>query len=174
MSKRFSEEENHQNKKRVFYISLLAADRKGRPRNDYFTFDIMSKIDLENTEVKVLDVHDLVEEYKRHHNGKIGKDITVYKLVDDLVDHNPDDSFFVDECPFEADNGGKLHIKLSSRKGTKILISRRKTFHSLTIIITFSFQIVILKHPSRKLKHLLKDAEGRRMVRSGLHSKQTH
>ena len=103
MSKRYADE-GSQKKRKVFYISLLAADKKGRPRNAYFTFDLMSKLDMKNTEVKVLDVHDLIEEYKKHHNGQIGEDITVYELVDDLIDHNLDGDFFLDECPFPAED----------------------------------------------------------------------
>ena len=126
MSKRFSEEENQPKKKKVFYISLLAAHKNGRPRNDYFTFDIMSKIDLENTEVTVLDVHDLIEEYKKHHNGHIKEDITVYELVDDLIDHNLDGSFFLDECPFESEGRyGKFQTKLLSSTNSLCLILRK-------------------------------------------------
>ena len=60
-------------------------------------------MDMANTEVIVLDAHDLVERYKKNHNGQIGWNITVYELVDDLIDHNQDGSFFLDECPFPAD-----------------------------------------------------------------------
>ena len=100
MSKRYSKASGHGKTRKVFYISLVAADKRGRHRNEFFTFDLMSKMDMKDTEVTVLDVHDLVELYKKNHNGKIGDNITVYELVDDLIDHNPDDSFFVDECPF--------------------------------------------------------------------------
>ena len=79
MSKRCSKEIGHGMKRKVFYISLVAADKRGRHRNKYFTFDLMSKMDMENTEVIVLDVHDLVELYKKNHNGKI--DLAL-KLVD--------------------------------------------------------------------------------------------
>ena len=103
MSKRCSNEGSNQKKRNTFYISLLAAEKYGRPRNAYFTLDLMSKFDMENTKVKVMDVHDLVEEYKKHHNGHIGEDITVYDLVDDLLDHNLDGDFFLDECPFPTE-----------------------------------------------------------------------
>ena len=108
MSKRFAKVVGHGKKKKVFYISLVAADKRGRHRNEFFTFDLMSKMDMENTEVIVLDVHDLVERYRKNHNGQIGDDITVYELVDDLIDHNQDGSFFLDECPFPADNKCKF------------------------------------------------------------------
>lgn len=106
MSKRCANE-GSQKKRNVFYISLLASDKDSRPRNAYFTFDLMSKLDMKNTKVKVVDVHDLVEEYKKHHNGKIGEDITVYELVDDLINHNLDGDFFMDECPFPAEKDSK-------------------------------------------------------------------
>ena len=108
MSKRCSKESGHGKKRKVFYISLVAADKRGRHRNEFFTFDLMSKLDMENTEVVVLDVHDLVELYKKNHNGQIGWSITVYELVDDLIDHNQDASLLVDECPFPADYRSKF------------------------------------------------------------------
>ena len=102
MSKRCSKASGHGKKRKIFYISLVAADKTGRHRNEFFTFDLMSKMDMKNTEVIFLDVHDLVELYKKNHNGKIDDNITVYELVDDLIDHNQDGSFFLDECPFPA------------------------------------------------------------------------
>ena len=69
MSKRCSNEGSNQKKRNTFYISLLAAEKYGRARNAYFTFDLMSKLDMQNTQVKVMDVHDLIEEYKKNHNG---------------------------------------------------------------------------------------------------------
>ena len=114
MSKSCSKESGHGNKRKIFYISLVAADKQGRHRNEFFTFDLMSKMDMEDTEVIALDVHDLVEWYKKNHHGKIGDNITVYELVDDLIDHNENGSFFVDECPFPAERHPCGHRKFSS------------------------------------------------------------
>ena len=88
-------------KKLVFYIVLTAADEKGKPRNEYFTFDIASKMDLKDTNVKVLDSHDLLEMYSTKHGIEAAKDADVYDLVEDLIDENIGGSYFVDECPFE-------------------------------------------------------------------------
>ena len=129
MSKRYSNEGSNQKKRNVFYISLLAADKYGQPRNAYFTFDLMSKLDMKNTKVKVLDVHDLVEEYKRHHNGQIGEYITIYDLVDDLIDHNLDGDFFMDECPFPAEKYPNLNY------GKFILISKCQIINSINHLL---------------------------------------
>ena len=114
MSKRVDKETGNGKMRKVFYISLVAADLEGRHRNEFFTFDLRSKMDMKDTEVIVLDVHDLVELYKKNHNGKIGDDITVYELVDDLIDHNQDGSFFVDECPFPATRNVYLYGEFAS------------------------------------------------------------
>ena len=105
---------------RVYYISLLASDQFGKPKNEYFTFDEASKIDLEDTDVKVLDVHELLLMYKQRHpemNEEALKAVTVYELADDLIEADPKASYFFDECPFIAsrnpdfDTRGRL-IKL--------------------------------------------------------------
>ena len=91
----------------VFYISLLAVDKFGKPKDEYFTFDEASKLDLQNTGVKVLDVHQLVAEYKQRHpelNEQAMKALLVYELVEDLVDAYPKASYFLDECPFAESN----------------------------------------------------------------------
>ena len=51
----------------VYYISLLASDEFGKPRNQYFTFDEASKLDLKCTNVIVLDVHQLKTRYRHGH-----------------------------------------------------------------------------------------------------------
>ena len=103
MSNRGSAEGRQGKNSKSFFVSLVAANKKGRHLNEFFTFDIMTKMDMETTEVRVLDVHDLVNEYKKNNNGKIPDELTVYELVLDLIDHNQDGSFFLDECPFLAE-----------------------------------------------------------------------
>ena len=87
----------------VYYISLLAVDKFGKPKDEYFTFDEASKLDLQGTGVKVLDVHQLLAEYKQRHpelDKQAIKALLVYELVEDLVDAHPKASYFLDECPF--------------------------------------------------------------------------
>ena len=91
----------------VYYIVLTAADETGKPRNEYFIFDIASKMDLKETNVKVLDSHDLLEMYSNKHGKEAAKDANVYELVEDLIDENTGGSYFVDECPFEKDGDGR-------------------------------------------------------------------
>ena len=89
----------------VYYISLLAADRFGRPLNQYFTFDEASKLDLKDTNVIVLDVHQLQTRYFQRHpevTEDVLQQMTVYELVEDLIDADPMSSYFFDECPFIA------------------------------------------------------------------------
>ena len=100
----------------VYYISLVASKRNGKPANEYFAFDEGSRVDLEETDVKFLDVHALVDEYKVTHpmEEKI-VNITVYDLLEDFIVKNPNASFFVDECPFIRTSGiGTLHTNFSA------------------------------------------------------------
>ena len=89
----------------VYYISLLASDIYGRHRNQFFTFDEASKLDLKDTNVLVLDVHQLQTRYFQRH-PEVAEDVlqqmTVYELVEDLIDADPMASYFFDECPFIA------------------------------------------------------------------------
>ena len=89
----------------VYYISLLAADRFGRPLNQYFTFDEASRLDLKDTNVIVLDAHQLKTRYHQRHpevREDVLQQMTVYELVEDLMDSDPMASYFLDECPFIA------------------------------------------------------------------------
>ena len=92
----------------VYYISLLASDEFGKPRNQYFTFDEASKLDLKYTNVIVLDVQQLQTRYRLRHpevSEKVLKQMTVYELAEDLIDADPMASYFFDECPFIASSG---------------------------------------------------------------------
>ena len=88
------------------------------PSNEYYTFDEASKLDLDGTGVKVLDVHQLLARYKLRHPDISEyhlKALTVYELAKDIVDAEPKSSFFFDECPF-VKSQGKL-IKVFITKG---------------------------------------------------------
>ena len=102
------------NNQAVYYISLLAADVFGYQKNQFFTFDEASKLDLKDTNVVVMDVHQLVKRYRQRHptvSEEVLKQMTVYKLAEDLIDSDPMASYFFDECPFIASPliiGGKI------------------------------------------------------------------
>ena len=103
MSKNIDEHSNNSSRKVVYYIALTASDKKGKPRNEYFTFDIASKMDLADTKVYVLDCHDLKEMYRKRHGDKAAENANVYDLVEDVIDSNDCEEggfYFVDECPF--------------------------------------------------------------------------
>ena len=90
-------------KEDVYYISLLAVDKYGKPLDEYFTFDEASKLDLIDTDVKVMDVHQLLVSYKKRHpelSESRLKNMGIYELVLDLIDYNPKASYFFDEVPF--------------------------------------------------------------------------
>ena len=96
----------------VYYISLLASDELGRHRNQYFTFDEASKLDLKDTNVIVLDVHQLKNRYRQRHpevSNKALEMMTVYELAEDLIDADPMASYFFDECPFIASHISSLY-----------------------------------------------------------------
>ena len=84
----------------VYYVSLVASDIFGQQIDQYFTFDEGSRIDLEDTDVRFLDVPSLVDEYQLAHQMEKIETITVYDLLEDFIDRNKKASFFVDECPF--------------------------------------------------------------------------
>ena len=122
----------------VYYVSLLAADKFGRPLNQYFTFDEASKLDLKDTNVIVLDVHQLQIRY-RQRNSDLSEDLlqqmTVYELVEDLIDADPMASYFFDECPFIARPVISLppSIRTSgSDRNIKILDGKTLHLNSLT------------------------------------------
>ena len=102
------------NNQAVYYISLLAVDAFGHHKNQFFTFDEASKLDLKDTNVVVIDVHQLVKRYRQRHPEVSKEDLkqmTVYKLAEDLIDADPMASYFFDECPFIASPltiGGKF------------------------------------------------------------------
>ena len=91
---------NNDEKGCVYYISLVAADKKGFPRDEIFTFDIASKIELEDCDVQVLDCHDLGKQYEIYCEQTSKEEATVYEMVESLIRNNPDSSYFIDECPF--------------------------------------------------------------------------
>ena len=91
---------NQEGKSGVYYISLVAGDQFGVPKNQHFTFDIASKMDLEDTDVEMLDCHDLLNQYQTQNEGEVPKEITVYELVENFVKNHPRGSYFIDECPF--------------------------------------------------------------------------
>ena len=100
----------------MFYISLLAKDNFGRPIDEYFTFDEASKLDLKETGVIVLDVHLLFRKYRIKHpelDEKALKGLTVYELVEDLMDEYPKASYFLDECPFIESSPNWWKLKLT-------------------------------------------------------------
>ena len=110
MSKNNDEHSNDSSRKVVYYIALTASDIKGKPRNEYFTFDIASKMDLADTKVHVLDCHDLKEMYRKRQGDKAAEDANVYDLVEDLIDSNDRKEgglYFVDECPFLCNTNGE-------------------------------------------------------------------
>ena len=102
-------ETDNEGKPKVFYISLAAADIYGVPRNEYFTFDIASKMDLENTDVMVLDCMDLLTDYRHQNEAEVPEKITVYELVENFMKNHPRGYFFIDECPFLMKASSKLN-----------------------------------------------------------------
>ena len=86
---------------KVYFISLLAADSVGKIKDEYFTFDIASKLGFKNTLVEAVDCHDLLRNYDmKIQNTRIKERIGVYELVEGFVQSYPEASFFIDECPF--------------------------------------------------------------------------
>ena len=118
MSKKNDEQTHSTSKKVVYYITLTASNHNGKPRNEYFTFDIASKIDLADTKVQVLDCHDLMDIYRKRHGDGSANNANVYELVEDLIDSNDLEEgglYFVDECPFLQGESKSLCIIINFR-----------------------------------------------------------
>ena len=107
----------------VYYISLLAADRFGRHLNQFFTFDEASKLDLKDTNVIVLDVHQLFIRYRQRHpemSEEAMKDVTVYEMSVDLIESDPTGSYFFDESPFIASRESWSEGKMKNNSSLKL------------------------------------------------------
>lgn len=93
--------------KQVYYITLTATELGGKPSSEYFTFDVASKIDLEDTTVKVLNCHDLLSRYRNRHGDEAIASVSVYEIVEDLIDSNNGGFYLIDECSFPTGLGSK-------------------------------------------------------------------
>ena len=88
----------HGPSRNVYYISLLASDEFGRHLNQFFAFDEASKLDLKDTNVIVLDVHQLFTRYRQRHpemSEEALKDVNVYEMSVDLIESDPTGSYFL-------------------------------------------------------------------------------
>ena len=101
----------------VYFISFLAANKFGKYLNQFFTFDEASKLDLKDTNVIVLDVHQILSRYRQRHpemSKRALKNVNVYEMLIDLIESDPTGSYFLDEVPFIASSrrlyefGGKI------------------------------------------------------------------
>ena len=91
----------------MYYISLLASTKRGKHLNKYFTFDEASKLNLKDTDVIVLDVHNLRARYWQRHPEIIEKGlkgVDVYEISLDWIDSDPMGSFSFNESPFIGSN----------------------------------------------------------------------
>ena len=89
----------NENCKNVFFISLAAADDRGKPKRQSYIFDLITKLEFKDSNVKALDVLDLLASYKTQNPTYDAKEITVYYLVKHFVQENSDADIIVDECP---------------------------------------------------------------------------
>ena len=104
----------HSNVAEVYYISLVAADARGMPQGEKYVFDVASKLEMENTNVRAIDAQDLVKFYNDQQAVRGGFDpdtaativavndggLNVYELVEFFVQANPNSCIIIDECPF--------------------------------------------------------------------------
>ena len=95
------------NHKPVFYISLLASDRKGKPRPFRHVFDFCTKTcDFKQTNVKAIDVQDLCHHY-RHTTKYKRSDVNVYELALHYMRDCPDAHYILDEVPILVNKASK-------------------------------------------------------------------
>ena len=86
-------------KKSVFYISLLGSDTRGNPLKWRYVFDIITKkYDFFQTNVQAKDVSDLCDHYKQTTNNDSSKK-NVYELCLHFIKHHTNSHFILDEVP---------------------------------------------------------------------------
>ena len=82
---------------------MVATNKFGKRERDRSLFDHLTVDDFKNTNVRCLDVQDLLEEYA---GGTVVhkslQNIDVYTLVERFIERNRDSSIVIDECPFLA------------------------------------------------------------------------
>ena len=90
--------------KNIYFISLLGADQKGKPRRLQFIFDLVTKwYDFRNTNVKMVDVRMLCDNYENT-TGKDSSDVDVYTISLQFIKDHPNSHYLFDEVPF-IENG---------------------------------------------------------------------
>ena len=102
-------EEGNDNK--VYFITLGAVDRDGKPYDVPSLYDLLTAEELAETGVVPLHVQDLAKYYTDHRdsNDKDVEFLDVYDLVDFFIKRNEDSHIIIDEFPIFQVTEGKSY-----------------------------------------------------------------
>lgn len=132
MAKRRAREEGDKldGGKKVYFLSLIAADRFGKPINKTYVYDLVSdRYDLPHTGDGMspifMDVPRLIKYYKENRSFReraqgAFRPPSVYDLAKFFIAKNPDSHYFLDECPIMAEEPNLIY-KALSKVGGKII-----------------------------------------------------
>ena len=114
-------------------MSLVAATEEGFPTKEDYLFDVASRLEMRGYKVRFLstqDLHDLQNDFiksnpDREPGSESGSEsepgsgiesetgsFDIYRLLQFLVEDNPNSSFFIDELPFIFE--GECYISVST------------------------------------------------------------
>ena len=95
----------------VYFISLVGVDKWGEVDDHEHIFDIYTKLyDFKDHDVIVKSAQDLWDEFAKRNPGSHTRDVNIYQLVEDFVQHNPRAHYVLDECPFVRTSVSKCRI----------------------------------------------------------------
>ena len=89
--------EGEENEKSVYFISLVAADIWGKPKDHSCIFDLLTENEMDGKNVTFLDALSLKKACKVVQEGA-----NVYELVKQFINENREISVIIDECPLLA------------------------------------------------------------------------
>jgi hypothetical protein len=95
--------------KKVFYVSLLGSDDKGKPKKWRYVFDIITKkYDFFQTNVQAKDVRDLCDHYQQTTNND-SSNKNVYELCLHFIKDHKNSHFILDEVPILTNYSKYMH-----------------------------------------------------------------
>ena len=102
--------------KPVYYISMVASDRRGKPEKRRYIFDILTEwFDLKthkNTTAIPRDVTYLMNFYKNYRTAQDSSDPNVYEMAEFYIKRNPNAHFIFDEVPILPFYYGRIIFKV--------------------------------------------------------------
>ena len=102
------EDVKHFNAQNAYFISLVAANRRGFPEKEHYLYDIATEMELHRFRVKFLSSKELEEFCRKHYPNFNEKKIDIYDMSLFFIQMNKGSSFFFDEVPVISYQYGEL------------------------------------------------------------------